>query len=61
MREIHCYNCGGFIDDPSSTSYRAATSTNDPSRAAVPNSALCTCKPPVVRADPRRPSSPRLN
>ena len=45
MPEIHCHNCGGFITDPTSVSYRVPPSA---ATAAVPHSALCTCIPSVV-------------
>jgi len=48
MIDIHCYNCGGFISDPSQISHRLPSSIMHQSFGAVPISALCTCRPPVV-------------
>jgi hypothetical protein len=50
MIEIHCYNCGGFISDPSMISHRLPASIKHKAFGAVPTSALCTCTPPVVYA-----------
>jgi hypothetical protein len=52
MQEIHCYNCGGFIVDPETISYRLPSNAEHEGRAAIPNSALCTCQPPVVYGTP---------
>lgn len=48
MIDIHCYNCGGFISDPSQISHRLPGSMMHKTFGAVPTSALCTCTPPVV-------------
>ena len=59
MVEIHCYNCGGFISEPSQISHRLPPSLMHKAFGAVPTSALCTCKPPVVYGPPAgRSSSP---
>lgn len=48
MIGIHCYNCGGFIGDPSRISHRAPASMVPKTFGAVTTSARCTCTPPVV-------------
>jgi hypothetical protein len=48
MIDIHCYNCGGFIDDPSKVSHRVPGSMLHKTFGAPPTSALCTCTPPVL-------------
>lgn len=59
MVEIHCYNCGGFISDPKLISHRLPPNVMHKTFGAVPTSALCTCKPPVVYGPPSgRSSSP---
>jgi hypothetical protein len=57
MVEIHCYNCGGFISDPKLISHRLPGSLVHQRSAAIPTSALCTCKPPVVYGPPDGRSS----
>lgn len=47
MIGIHCYNCGGFIGDPSQ-SHRLAASMKHKTFGAVTTSARCTCTPSVV-------------
>jgi len=49
MSEIHCHNCGGFITDPASVSYRLPS---DGAGAAAPHAAPCTCSPSVVYGPP---------
>jgi hypothetical protein len=65
MVEIHCYNCGGFISDPKLVSHRLPPSIMHKTFGAIPTSALCTCKSPVVYGPPSgRSSAPvqgRLN
>lgn len=65
MAEIHCYNCGGFISDPTLISHRLPPSIMHKTFGAIPTSALCTCRSPVVYGPPSgRSSSPvqgRLN
>ena len=46
MPTIHCHLCGGFIADPSGTTYRSPSVGAPP--AAVPHTALCTCGHAVV-------------
>jgi hypothetical protein len=48
MIDIHCYNCGGFIGDPSKVSHRLPGSMMHKTFGATPTSALCTCTPPVL-------------
>jgi hypothetical protein len=48
MIDIHCYNCGGFIGDPSKVSHRLPGSMLHKTFGATPTSALCTCTPPVL-------------
>jgi len=48
MIDIHCYNCGGFIGDPSKVSHRVPGSMLHKTFGATPTSALCTCTPPVL-------------
>ena len=48
MIDIHCYNCGGFIGDPSKVSHRLPGSMMHKTFGAPPTSALCTCTPPVL-------------
>ena len=57
MIAIHCYNCGGFIGDPSQVSYRLSASMMHKTFGAPPTSALCTCTPPVVYGPAGRTSS----
>jgi hypothetical protein len=57
MTDIHCYNCGGFIGDPSKVSHRLPGSVLHKSFGATPISALCTCTPPVVYGPPAGRSS----
>jgi len=47
MIGIHCYNCGGFIGDPSQISHRPPSMVHK-TFGAVTTSARCTCTPPVV-------------
>jgi len=47
MIGIHCYNCGGFIGDPSQISHRLSSMMHK-TFGAVTTSARCTCTPPVV-------------
>lgn len=65
MTEIHCYNCGGFISEPTQIAHRLPASVMHKAFGAIPTSALCTCTPPVVYGPPAgRSSSPgaaRLN
>ena len=65
MAEIHSYNCGGFISDPTLISHRLPPSIMHKTFGAIPTSALCTCRSPVVYGPPSgRSSSPvqgRLN
>ncbi len=62
MSEIHCYNCGGFINDPSKVAHRPPPNATHKLFAATPTSALCTCQPPVVYGPPAgRSSSASLN
>ncbi len=65
MIDIHCYNCGGFIGDPSKISHRLPASMMHKTFGAPPKSALCTCTPPVVYGPPAGRSSsaiqPHLN
>lgn len=58
MIGIHCYNCGGFIGDPSRISHRPPASMVHKTFGAVTTSARCTCTPPVVYAPPARRPSP---
>jgi len=60
MRDIHCHQCGGFIDaDPRSIAYRLP---QDTVRMAAPHSGLCACEPPVLYdAPPGYLSSPGLS
>ena len=48
MIGIHCYNCGGFIGDPSRIWHRLPASMVHKTFEAVTTSARCTCTPPVV-------------
>ena len=48
MIEIHCYNCGGFIGDPSRISHRLEPSIMHKEFGAIPTTSLCACNPPVV-------------
>jgi len=65
MIDIHCYNRGGFISDPSQISHRLPGSMMHTTFGAPPTSALCTCTPPVVYGTQGRPVWParksRLN
>jgi hypothetical protein len=61
MIDIHCYNCGGFISDPSQISHRLPGSMMHKTFGAVPKSALCTCTPPVVYGTAGRASQSRFN
>ena len=65
MIGIHCYNCGGFIGDPSRMSHRLPASIMHKTFGAVTTSARCTCMPPVVYGPQAGRSSsasqPRLN
>lgn len=65
MIGIHCYNCGGFIGDPSRIWHRLPASMVHKTFGAVTTSARCTCTPPVVYGPPARRPSPanqlRLN
>lgn len=62
MIEIHCYDCGGFIGDPTQIAHRLPPNATHKSFAATPTSALCACRPPVVYGPPAgRASSPSLN
>jgi len=45
MPTIHCHCCGGFIDNPAGTTYRAADAATPP---VAPHSALCLCDDSVV-------------
>ena len=49
MSEIHCHNCGGFITDPGTVSYRKPV---DGTVSKGPHSALCACIPSVVYGPP---------
>jgi hypothetical protein len=49
MSNIHCHICGGFIGNPSGTTYRTPNATTP---LAVPQSALCVCDHPVVFGEP---------
>jgi len=57
MIGIHCYNCGGFIGDPSRVSHRRSASVIHKTFGAVTTSARCTCTPPVVYGLPAGRSS----
>ena len=57
MIDIHCYNCGGVISDPSQVSYRLPASLMHKTFGAPPTSALCTCTPPVIYGVPAGRSS----
>lgn len=57
MIDIHCYNCGGFIGDPSQVSYRLPANLMHKTFGAPPTSALCTCTPPVIYGRPAGRSS----
>ncbi len=61
MIGIHCYNCGGFIGDPSQISHRLPSMIHK-TFGAVTTSARCTCTPPVVYglADVRHPQRDQL-
>lgn len=65
MIDIHCYNCGGFISEPSQISHRLPPSVMHTAFGAIPTSALCTCTPPVVYGPAAgrssSPSARRLN
>ena len=56
MIGIHCYNCGGFIGDPSQISHRLSSMMHK-TFGAVTTSARCTCTPPVVYGLPAGRSS----
>ena len=64
MIGIHCYNCGGFIGDPSRIWHRPPSLMHK-TFGAVTTSARCTCTPPVVYELPAGRSSsasqPRFN
>ncbi|MGE5803646.1 MAG: hypothetical protein ACM358_15475 [Gemmatimonadota bacterium] len=45
MPTIHCHRCGGFIDNPAGTTYRAPSASNI---TAIPRSALCSCDHPLL-------------
>ena len=63
--EIHCYNCGEFIAEPSQISHRVSTSMLHKTFGAVPTSVLCTCATPVVYGPVAGrsswPAQPQLN
>jgi hypothetical protein len=46
MPSIHCHVCGGFIADPTGTTYRSPHAGVP--AAAVPHTALCGCGHAVV-------------
>ncbi|HET9385880.1 MAG TPA: hypothetical protein VFO67_12085 [Gemmatimonadales bacterium] len=49
MPSIHCHICGGFIGNPSGTTFRTP---NAATPLAIPHSALCVCDHPVVFGTP---------
>lgn len=57
MNEIHCYECGGFIGDPTQISHRLPPDAAHAALAAVPKSGFCTCRRPVVYGPPSGRSS----
>ena len=57
MIGIHCYNCGGFIGDPSRIAHRLRASMMHKTFGAITTNARCTCTPPVVYGLPAGRSS----